>query len=218
MSFIIYKEKDTVSKLIKKNGNFEPFVLSNILNALKHYGKKNNIINNKDIYMLDIGGNIGVFPSYIGRYGYSVLSFEPSPINYYISTKNFCNLKGKSNVILINKGLSTEEKTCDYYSNIGNNGNGIILCNAIYNFKVKSKFIKMENVTLSRLSRFIPYLSNKNIAVIKVDIEGGEGKALESGIELINKYHVPFIALEFSPLYLLEHGTDPKELLHLLRK
>ena len=74
----------------------------------------------------------------------------------------------------------------------------------------------MGNVTLSRLSRFIPYLSNKNIAVIKVDIEGGEGKALESGIELINKYHVPFIAIEFSPLYLLEHGTDPKELLHLL--
>ena len=44
-NIFIYKKKDTVSKLIKKNGNFEPFVLSNILNALKHYGKKNNIIN-----------------------------------------------------------------------------------------------------------------------------------------------------------------------------
>jgi hypothetical protein len=35
----------------------------------------------------------------------------------------------------------------------------------------------------------LPYLSNKNIGLIKLDIEGGEGKVIEDAIELINKYH-----------------------------
>ena len=33
--------------------------------------------------------------------------------------------------------------------------------------------------------------------MIKMDIEGSEGKAFESGIELITKYHVPFILMEY---------------------
>ena len=35
--------------------------------------------------------------------------------------------------------------------------------------------------------------------MIKIDIEGSEAKAIEGGIELITKYHIPFIFLEFSP-------------------
>jgi hypothetical protein len=35
------------------------------------------------------------------------------------------------------------------------------------------------------------------------------------GIELINKYHVPYILMEFTPKKLIEHGTDPKQFLQL---
>ena len=48
-------------------------------------------------------------------------------------------------------------------------------------------------IFLTRLSNYIPFLIGKNLALIKIDIEGSEGKALESGIELITKYHIPFI-------------------------
>ena len=165
--------------------------------------------------MLDIGGNIGIYPSYLGRFGYSILSFEPSPINYYISNKNYCNYRNKSNVILINKGLSNEEKTCNYYLNIGNKGNGIILCNDFINKEIKSQFLKESNVIITKFSNFIPYLLNKYLALMKIDIEGNEGKVIESGIDLINKYHIPYIFLEFSPLLLKEHGTDPRNFLLL---
>ena len=37
-------------------------------------------------------------------------------------------------------------------------------------------------------------------------------KKLKGGKELITKYHVPFVVLEFSPAYLKEVGSDPKEL------
>ena len=58
----------------------------------------------------------------------------------------------------------------------------------------------------------MPYLSNKNISLMKIDVEGYEYEVLKGGKELITKYHVPFVALEFSPSYLKEVGSEPREL------
>ena len=58
-------------------------------------------------------------------------------------------------------------------------------------------------------------MSKKNLALIKIDVEGSEEKAIKSGIELISKYHIPFIFLEFSPEPLRNHGSEPKEFLKL---
>jgi len=54
-------------------------------------------------------------------------------------------------------------------------------------------------------------LSNKNIALIKLGIEGGEGKVIEDEI----KYHIPFVFSEFNPGLLEKQGTDPKKYLEL---
>ena len=42
-------------------------------------------------------------------------------------------------------------------------------------------------------------------------MEGSEELAIKSGIELIKKYHVPFIFLEFTPNLLQEHKSNPKD-------
>ena len=65
---------------------------------------------------------------------------------------------------------------------------------------------------------YIEFLSTRNLALIKIDIEGSEGKAIESGIELFSKYHIPFIFLEFSPSALIKHGTEPIKLLEIFEK
>ena len=162
--FYVYKKYDDISKLIIKRNNFEGNILLNCLSALKYYKNNNNIANNKDIYMLDIGGNIGVYPFFLGRFGFSILSFEPSPRNYYISKKNYC-LNKNLNIIIINKGLSSEEKICDYYSSKKNIGNGIIFCNnTIDNIKIKNTLFKYGNVKVTKLKNFFPYLSDKKIA------------------------------------------------------
>ena len=142
----VYKKYDIVSHIITRNRNFEGRTLLNCLNALKYYAKKKNI-----------------YPLYLGRFGYSILSFEPSPRNFYISKKNYC-LNQNLNIIIINKGLSNEEKKCDYYTQKNNIGNGIILCNKINNKKIKKNFIKINDVLLTKINNFIPYLSDKNIA------------------------------------------------------
>ena len=98
-----------MSKEIIKTAKYEPAHMSNFLDALKFYGKKNKINKNEEIFMLDIGGNLGVYPSFLGKFGYSILTFEASPRNSYIIYKNYCliNIKAlvvkKKHVITIHK-------------------------------------------------------------------------------------------------------------------
>ena len=134
-------------------------------------------------------------------------------MNNYILRKNFC-LNPNLNITLINKGLYTEEKKCDYYLHSGNIGNGMILCDK--NITKAFEFTKSGKAYLTKLSNYIEFLSTKNVALIKIDVEGSEGKAIEGGIELISKYHVPFIFLEFTPHLLRIHGTDPIQFLEML--
>ena len=213
--YVYSKYDDRMSGWIIKTGKYEPKQMSYILDALKFYGKIKNIVNNKDIFILDIGGNIGQYTTFLGKHGYSILTFEASPRNYYILNKNYCLNNKNSNIILINKGISNQEKICNYFTHIESIGNGILLCDEKKkNFRVKEyHFTKTFEVSLTKLSNFIPFLSSKNLALIKIDIEGAEGKVIEEGIELINKFHIPYIFSEYNTKLLKKHGTDPKKYL-----
>ena len=113
---------------VKFNGNnFDMFVYKiKIILAIKYFwlidGKlttqKNNKsfrvlfkkkLDNKDIYMLDIGANIGWFTYFFDEYGYKIISFEASKINNYILYKNYC-INNEINVVIINKGLDKKNK------------------------------------------------------------------------------------------------------------
>ena len=216
----VYKKFDTyMSNNIIKTAKYEPVHMSNFLDALQYYEKKNNL-RPEDIFMLDIGGNLGAYPSFLGKFGYSILTFEASPRNSYIIYKNYCLINKNSNIIIVNKGLSNEEKICNYYSQVNGIGNGVVLCDENKEIATASgyNFTKIFEVRLTKLSNFLPYLSNKNIALIKLDIEGGEGKVIEDAIELISKYHVPFVFSEFNPQYLEKQGTNPQKFLKLFAK
>ena len=118
-------------------------------------------------------------------------------------------------MIIINKGIYNKEKKCDYYKDTFGFTNGMILCNNNKKKVFGNRFKKVGIVSLMKLSKFIPYLSNKNIAVVKIDVEGSEGKVIEGGIDLITKLHVPFIIIEFSPKFLIKHKTDPNKFIQL---
>ena len=210
----LYKSNDVFSSNIMKDPSFDSGKINNILNGLKSYSKKNNILINKDIYILDIGGNIGYYHTFFSKLGYTVLSFEPFEKNYYLCRKTFCQFNKDSNLVIINKGIGDEERECNYYTKKNSIGNGMVLCNNRIKYKeVQDEYIKITNVTLTKLSNFIPYLSNKHLALIKIDSLGSEGKIIENGIKLINEYNIPYIYLNFYPLLLKEHGNDPKNFL-----
>ena len=81
---------------------------------------------------------------------------------------------------IINEGLYNIEQNLTLYHPLNNFGNGIIIQGKINS----TKFIK-QNVQITKLSAYIPYLKYKYLALIKLDIEGSEAKALEGGIDLI---------------------------------
>ena len=201
---------------LKKKGAFETTISNNIIKALKFYSEKKNITNNKDIFMLDIGGNVGWYPSLLGRYGYSILTFEASEKNSYVLKKNFCNLIKNSNVVIISKGLGSEEKNCSYFIEKHNAGNGMVICDnskeKLNNEYLKKIYKKENEIEITTLNSFMPYLSNKNIALMKIDVEGHEFQILQGGKELITKYHVPYVVLELTPELLKEVGSEPKDL------
>ena len=209
----VYKTNDIVSNYIIKKHEWESYLTYNLLNALTYYSNKNHLSNN-EIYIIDIGANIGWYTFILSKYKYNIISFEPSKMNYYILKKNYCINKG-SNIILINKGLYNESKRCNLYNMRGNRGNGMIICN---NNTIKTNhfinFIKTGEIILTKLQYYIPIIY-KNLTLIKIDVEGLEGKVFEGGIELITKYHIPFIVLEFSIEGLKLHGTNPKEFLQI---
>jgi len=208
----VYKSHDVVSNYISDGQNWESTDTRNIINALNYYSSLKNIPND-NIYIIDIGANVGWYTFFLAKYGYQILSFEASVLNNYILKKNFC-LNPNLNIILINKGLFTEEKKCDYYFQSDNIGNGMIQCDK--NGTASFEFTKSGEVYLTKLSNYVEFLSTKNVALIKIDTEGSEGKAIESGIELITNYHVPFIFLEFVPKFLVLHETDPMKFLEML--
>ena len=210
------KSNNRVIFWIEKDGVYEGQMTNSILEALKFYSYKKNIRNNKDIIMLDIGGNVGWYPSILGRYNYTIISFEPVEKNNYISKKNYCYLNKNSNVYIVTKGLGIDNQICNYFNQNNNTINGMSVCqkkNILNDNKLNQQFTKIGEVEITTLNSFIPFLSKKNVALIKIDVEGNEFRIIEGGKELITKYHVPFVVLEFTPNYLKELDSDPEKLI-----
>jgi len=208
----VYNKSDIVSIAISRKRTWEDIETKKLINALNYYSSLKNITNDS-IYILDIGSNVGWYTLFLGKLGYKILAFEPSDVNMYILRKSFC-LNQDLNITLIKKGLDTEDKKCDFYISRGNIGDGWVFCDK-NSSEIPRHLIKGGKTYLTKLSNYIEFLSTKNLALIKIDVEGSEGKAIESGIELFSKYHIPFIFLEFTPDSLAKHGTEPIKLLEI---
>ena len=206
----VHNGRDYVSQSILYSHNWEGHLVLKLLEGLEYYVNKTKL-EKKDIYVLDIGGNVGFYSFFLGKFGYKVLTFEASDINNYILYKNYC-LNKDVNVTIINKGLDKEDRNCILRTASHNVGNGMIFCEN--REKNDSEFNgEIFNIEITKFSRYIKFLSNKNLAVIKIDVEGAEGNVIESGKELITKYHIPFIMTEFEVRMLEAHKTKVLEFL-----
>ena len=204
-SMYVYKTSDTVSRSIMYSHNWEANNTKKILKALEYYSKKKKL-SKKDIYLIDIGANVGWYTYFLGKIGYNIMSFEASKINNYILYKNYC-LNRDINVTIINKGLDVEDKKCKLKIVSYNIGDGMILCDNRDKLILDFNGEIFDDIELTKLGKYIKFLSEKNLAFIKLDVEGAEGTVFEGGKEIIDKYHVPFIMMEFEVRLLESHGT-----------
>ena len=209
----VYKSGDIVSNVIISSHRWERGLTDSILNALEFYSQKKKL-ENKDIYFIDVGANVGWYSFFIGKYGYKILSFEASKINNYILYKNYCLNKDVS-LSIINKGLDEEDKTCKIITANKNIGNGAIFCENTEKSDVYFLGDVYNNIELTKLSKYMKFLSEKNVALMKIDVEGYEPKVIKGGEEIITKYHIPFIAMEFDINFIQLHQINALEFLKI---
>ena len=64
----VYESNDVVSNTIKSSRHWEGEYTNNVLKALNYFESKKNI-KKKDIYIIDVGANIGWYTFFLGKYG-----------------------------------------------------------------------------------------------------------------------------------------------------
>jgi len=165
-----------VGQHIAKYGYFE----SDLINWLKLTYKNNDKI------FLDLGAHIGSYSIELAENFHSVHSFEPNPTVYNHLCANVA-LKRLSNRVFPHRvALSDNKSKQPYYERSkdgGGNGIEVVRENDKHSFFVESKCLD-------------DYSFDKEIGLIKIDIEGHEYKAILGAYETLKNSYFPPIIFE----------------------
>jgi len=163
----IYKEKDILSDGILIKRSYEPLQTK----VIKDLVKEGDVV-------VDAGANIGYYTillsRLVGETG-RVYAFEPSKNSIKLLKKNL-KFNKCTNVELIPKALSNKEGKISFYINPLDKGNNSIK---------KAEGSKEVKVMCTKLDNCIP--SNKQIALMKMDIEEAEVVALEGAEDTLKR-------------------------------
>lgn len=181
------------------SGSYEPKSLNLTLNLL------NKIANP---VFFDIGANVGLYTIPASKVpGITIYAIEPTAKNFWKLQQNFMlNANTTSNLNLLNIALS-DKPDFSYISNPvdGNDGTFRIehtMTNKSYLFAVTT------------FDQVIQYHSITHIDVLKMDVEGYEGKILK-GFNLISTIKPKHIIMEFSD-YVERVGNKKQEIYEYL--
>ena len=174
-------------------------------NLLKKYI---NILNVEDIFV-DVGANIGYYSilasKRVGDKG-MVYSFEPSGREYKRLLDNIV-LNDCRNIIPYNFALSNYQ------------GNSIFLISEKHTGLNKLGSENIENTKQYRVPVFLldrVITNSKEIALIKIDVEGAEFLVLLGMTELLKSGKIKYLIIEITPKFLKEFGHRKEMIYDLL--
>jgi FkbM family methyltransferase len=186
--------------------NSSSFVLNEVFKDgqyIKYMGKTLEIISkrfdsNKEISVVDLGANFGIFPITFEIYSKeswktNYTLFEPVPENVNYLKKN---MEGNSIRHAIHEELASEESGEEkeiYYSDSLTGPT----------MEKEMDHAKNPKTTIKRMTKSVDDLDESNVALVKIDIEGSEEKALRGMKDMI-KHEKPVIMTSY------EHKTNDK--------
>jgi len=158
--------------------------------------------------VLDVGAHIGyytlLFSKLVSSKG-KVFAFEPSPKNFSLLKKNV-EINGYQNVELINKAVSDKTGKTKLFLSEKNSGD-----NRIFDDGENPRSLDITEITLDDFFKDNKY--QNLISLIKMDIQGAEGKAIMGMKNLLIKNKKLKLITEFWPYGLVKSGTNPNQLL-----
>jgi FkbM family methyltransferase len=160
---------------------------------------------------LDVGANVGYYSALaLARIGPAgrVIAFEPDPETFeYLQRTIAAN--GQDRATALNKGLADAPGTLRLYRNSSNRGDNRFYANDLADNSVEVEVARADDVLAS--------LGIGKVDLIKIDVQGFEGKVLYGLERTIRNSHPLTILSEFWPWGLREAGSDPFEVLERLR-
>ena len=146
------------------------------------------------------------FANLVGPTG-KVYAFEPEPKNFELLKKNV-QINKHDNVVLIQKIVSDKVGIVEFFiSKFDSIGNKLFKSNEA------GSSIKIESTTLDEYFKDL----KKKIDFIKMDIQGGEGKATLGMKNLLKENKNLKIVQEWWPDGLKQNHTNPEDHLKFLR-
>ena len=214
----IYRANDIVSNQIKMSGAWDLSKLRLFQKIVGDYSREKGIPLN-ELTFVDIGGNIGWFSLSMAAMGLEVMSFEPMASNIDMMRRSLCNKTNiksgiSRRVELFPFGLGPKEESCIVYSGNINEGDGVTMCGKTEEeitipdgYAIRGKIItkRLDDVASSE---------GKNIALVKMDVEGYESHVVEGGRSFLLDSKIPFIVAEFVPQWMKDLGGDPERMIN----
>ena len=172
------------------SGHFDPYLEKLISNLTP------------DDVFLDVGANFGYFTLLAARQGASVMSFEPS-------ARELGRLYGH---LVLNPDLlhrvqvfpsALGDVSCTTRLRMAGDGN------TGQNFVVKDGSVSADDVVITQRTWIdaVPTYSWQNISLVKIDVEGFEGYALQSLAPLLDIAENLAVYIEITPSYLAERSN-----------
>ena len=167
--------------------------------------KKNDIV-------IDIGANTGYYSlrlsSLVGENG-KIIAIEPDPQTFDTLTKN-CKLNNISNVNTHNIAISDSKGEIIFHQSIFHSGTSSMFANEKDKSEMKELIIK--TTTLDELVKE----KYKQIAWIKIDVEGAELEVLKGSSTILSK--TKNIIIEVHEHILNQNNKNSKEILEILEE
>lgn len=150
-----------------------------------------------DMVIVDIGAHIGyftrIFSMLVGKNG-MVHAFEADPENFELLKKNTKHLK---NIKIYQTAISDHTGTIDFYHCEEKAGCHSTLPNQPLDFKMRKIRVQAET-----LDSFLTRENVGQVDVIKMDIEGGEPKAVDGMKDTLSQDKNIALVMEFAPAWI----------------
>lgn len=160
--------------------------------------------------VIDLGANVGyytrLFSDLVGPRG-RVFAFEPNPENLVALRSNLSSPR-YSNVEICPFAASDQDGTATLFVSPGHSNHSLI-----EGYTAAETKLEIPVVTIDR------FLKNREIAAVdfvKMDIEGGESRALQGMRETIRSSPRFRLLVECNPLALRSAGSTPADFLRLI--